>query len=451
MAKAITSLNLGDKVRFGRYKVENESMQDIIWQIASLNNHYRDANNSGIDDHITLITDKIIDLRGFDAKEPRNSNSDRQNSGNNRYRDSNLRQWLNKTGHPWYVATHTADDPPTDGGMSQPTGYDSKDGFLSSLNDMELAAILDTTLTVARNTVMDGGGSETVTDKIFLASNTEVGLANENNIVEGSLLPIFSNAASRITKLTQQAFTNTKSASKPSTVNDAWHWWLRTPNASSSRYVRGVDIAGTLHDLIHAFNGSLGVRPLCNLQSSILVSDEPDSDGIYEIIWTNVISDNLQKINNTDFSWTVETIGEHTNIKSQLHIFDESDNLIATGGIKNGIGTKSDTIIPTSAGNFKARVKLWSDVTAENWSNEISYTITVIPYILTLDKNINIQAGENLDKLKFNAKVNGKTLKLTSMDGEKIIYEGELLDTNKVDLEIEGKDGKIDNISYVIS
>lgn len=359
MVKPITSLNLGDKVKFGRYRVENEVAQDIIWQVASLNNHYKDTNNPSIEDHITLITDRIIDLRGFDAREPNNSNSDRQSSGNNRYRDSNLRQWLNKMGHPWYQSTHSADEPPTDGGMNQPTGYDTKDGFLSSFNEMELAAILDTTLTVARNRVTDGGGSENVTDKVFLASNTEVGLSNENNIVEGSLLPIFSNDASRIAYLTQQAFNNTNSGSKPSTVNDAWYWWLRTPDASGSRNVRYVSTSGALFNN-GAYFGRNGVRPLCNLESGILVSDVVDADGAYTIIHA-------------------------------------------------------------------------------------------VPHIITLDKAININAGNKLERLKFNPKINNEEMNLQSTDVEKLIFKKENIDTDKVNLEIEGKDGKIDNISYIIS
>lgn len=444
MAQLINNLPVGSKIKLGKYQVETETPQDILWQIADKNNTSYPSNS------ITLITEKIIDLRGFDAKEPSNSDSDRQSYGNNRYRDSNIRQWLNKSGHPWYSDTHSADEPPTDAGTNNyGTGYEDKEGFLSNFTEMEVSALLDTTLTVALNTVTDGGGSETVVDKIFLASHTEVGLENENGIAEGSQFDLFTNDSSRISYLTEQAFNNTQSSSKPSSASGAWYWWLRSPSASHSGSVRFVSTSGAL-EISNAYNGSHGVRPLCNLNSEILVSDTTDLDGAYTIIWPNVISDNLQKINNKDFTWTVETIGEHTNVKSQLHIYDEDDNLIETGSVQSGIGTKSDIIIPSSAGDFKAKVKLWSDITQENWSNEINYTITVIPYVLTLDKTINIQVGEKLDKIKFDARVNSKNLKLKSMDNEKIIYEGEMLDADTVNLEIEGKDGKIDNIAYTI-
>ena len=105
MAQAITSLNVGDKIKFGTYKVEESSVLPIIWCIIDKNHTGYPANS------ITLLTDKIIDLRGFDAKEPSNANTDRQNYGNNRYRTSNLRQWLNSggTAGSWWVAQNLTD------------------------------------------------------------------------------------------------------------------------------------------------------------------------------------------------------------------------------------------------------------------------------------------------------------------------------------------------------
>lgn len=444
MAKLISNLPIGAKVRYGKHKVMNETPQDIIWQVAHHNKPEYPTNST------TLVPEGIIDLRGFDAKEPSNSDDNRRNYGNNRYKDSNIRQWLNKSGTNWFVKAHSADESPTNSGMSQPTGYDTRDGFLTHFTEDEKAAILDTTLAVAKNTVTDGGGSETITDKVFLLSNTEIGLAKENGIDEGSKLDLFSNDASRVSKLTQQAFTNTQSGSKPSTVNDPWYYWLRSPLAALSYNVRRVHAAGSLY-YDYACHGDNGVRPALNLESDILVSDTPDESGVYEAVWTNVISNDLQKINNTDFTWNVELIGEHTNVKSQLHIYNNSNILVAQGVVKSGIGIQTDTIIPSSSGTFKAKVKLWSDVTAENWSNQITYIVTVIPYTLTLDKTINIAEGESLDQVKFKAKVNNKNLALKSMDNEKIVFEGNALNTTEADLEIEGTNATIDKIAYVVN
>lgn len=67
-------------------------------------------------------------------------------------------------------------------------------------------------------------------------------------------------------------------ASKP------WYYWLRDAYASNSCYVRRVNSDGTLHD-DYAFYGNYGLRPAFNLSSDLLISDSPDSDGCYTVIY----------------------------------------------------------------------------------------------------------------------------------------------------------------------
>lgn len=56
-------------------------------------------------------------------------------------------------------------------------------------------------------------------------------------------------------------------------------WWTITPFSTAkngySRYARFVDTSGAL-DNSNAWNGNIGVRPLCNLKSSIMVSFDPE-------------------------------------------------------------------------------------------------------------------------------------------------------------------------------
>src|SRR5699024_12209067 len=100
----------------------------------------------------------------YDAKEPRNSDSDRKNYGNNRYIYSNIHQWLNATkATGWYVAQHSADAAPA---------YDSSPGFLSGWSENHIAALDRATLTVSRASV-DGGGTET-----FVARVAQIGRAS---------------------------------------------------------------------------------------------------------------------------------------------------------------------------------------------------------------------------------------------------------------------------------
>ena len=266
MTQPISNLNLNAKVKFGKYQGSQ-----IVWRIAN-KNHPGYPSNS-----ITLVSDVILCEKAFDAKEPSNSNSDRKSYGNNRYRYSNIRQWLNKSGHPWYAAQHSADAPPNSSGVST-NPYDTEQGFLTEFTDDELNAILDTSLQVVIPDV-DGGGIETVTDKIFLLSGTEVGLGDESSgKPEGSQLPIFTDDASRIAQFNGS--------------ND--YWWLRTPNAGYAISVRNVYFDGSLY-YYYAYNGLSGVRPALNLKSDILVSDSPDYDGAYTIIWATLHRITLDK------------------------------------------------------------------------------------------------------------------------------------------------------------
>jgi len=289
MSQPITNLNVSDLIKFGNYQVEASATEPIIWMIIDFDHADYPA------DSVTLLTKKMIDLRGFDAKESGNANADRVSYGNNRYRSSNLRQWLNSGGAAgvWWAAnnpsdgvlnTNNADATPADAGFSQTTGYDDIQGFMANFTADELAEILDTVdLTVALNTVTDTDADhEHVTDKIFLLSETETGLGNENGIVEGTAFAIFAANADRIAYLTTQARLNTLSASKPANDAAAWYWWLRTPVAADSRYARYVYSDGTPYNGA-AYNGCRGVRPALNLSSGILVSDDVDEDGCYVV------------------------------------------------------------------------------------------------------------------------------------------------------------------------
>jgi hypothetical protein len=275
----IGNLAVGSKVKFGKYQVNTETAQDIIWTIVA-KNHSGYPSNS-----VTLHAAEILDLRCFDAKEPDNSDSDRQSYGNNRYSVSNIDQWLNKdaAGDAWYSAAHSADHSPdtADGTGGYSTQYASRPGFLNGFTDDEKAAILSTTIRVVKPSV-DGGSYEDVVRKVFLPSTTEVGHSNENRIAEGAVWDYYTSNAARIGYVTQQCFSNTPSSSKPSSKTTAWYWWLRTPYYSSANGARYVYLNG---DLTYntAYYGNRGVRPALNLSSSLTVSDSTDSDGCYTV------------------------------------------------------------------------------------------------------------------------------------------------------------------------
>ena len=202
--------------------------QTILFRIRAKNHTGYPASS------VTLQSDRILCLKAFDAKEPSNSNINRRQWGNNRYIHSNLRRWLNSeaAANAWYAAQHGQDAPPNSSNvLSGWNPYENEAGFLTGFSTDMRAALMNTTLTVARNTETDGGGSETCVDKVFLGSNTEFGLANENGIAEGTPLAGFANDASRVGIPTPQCISNSHAVSGPNSTQ-GWSYWTRTAVAS---------------------------------------------------------------------------------------------------------------------------------------------------------------------------------------------------------------------------
>lgn len=267
------SLAIGSKI-----KISHSVLGDIIFLKA-------DKDHGGYPENsTTLITEKIILLRAFDAKEPNNSDGNRKNYGNNKYSVSNLDQWLNSTASAgqWYSARHSADQAPNNANVwNNYNEYDQDAGFLAGFDDAFVAAIKDTTLKVALNTVTDGGSYESVVRKFFLPSRAELFGAAENSVMEGSLLSYFSANTNDIRKAQISAYAAAHSEYSVTAGNN-WYYWLRTPHSSDSYYVRLVSSDGSLN-YSGAYSGHFGVRPLCNLDSGISVSDSTDSGGCYTL------------------------------------------------------------------------------------------------------------------------------------------------------------------------
>lgn len=274
----LSSLPIGAKI-----KVPHSVMGNVIFLKA-------DQNHTGYPENsTTLITDELILLRAFDAKEPNNTNSDRQSYGNNRYSVSNIDHWLNSTASAgqWYSPQHSTDQSPNSTNVVSQNPYDTDAGFLNGFDARFIAAIQDTTIKVARNTVTDGGGYDTLTRKVFLPSKAELFNQAENSIMEGSLLQYFqANTDSiRIAKISNYCAqdNNSHAGSSSVTAGSNHYYWMRTPDSSGSCRVRGVISGGSLGSR-YAYGGEHGVRPLCNLNSETPVSDQPDSDGYYSLL-----------------------------------------------------------------------------------------------------------------------------------------------------------------------
>lgn len=280
MAQALSALAVGTLVKDTGTLYNGKP---IVWKIA-------DKNHAGYPSgSVTLITDKIISLKCFDAIESGNSDSNRKSYGNNRWIYSNIRRWLNSAAAAgaWYAAQHSADAPPTNANVwSNYNEYDQEAGFLAGFSANFVAALMDTTHTVGKASV-DGGGTESCVDKIFFATCTEVGLTGD--VTAGSKLALFSDDASRKAYPTAEAVSKSEYTNSSLSASQTWYYWLADAYASYSFNVRIVGSSGAL-GYVSACGGSSGVRPLCNLSSGILVSDTADSDGAYTIVWNRAPS-----------------------------------------------------------------------------------------------------------------------------------------------------------------
>lgn len=386
MAKKLSTLPIGAKIKdlqssyFGK---------PIIWQIA-------DKNHAGYPSNaVTLITERIICLKPVDAREPNNSEEYRRGYGNNNYRLSNINKWLNSVGS-WYAAQHGQDAPPNTGNVyNNYNPYDTESGFLTNISQQLRNALMETTLRVVKPNI-DGGSYEDVSAKVFLASITEVGLGNENGVAEGSRLALFSDDNSRKAYPTAEAVSRSNYTSSNIATNQPWYWWLRTPYVSHPYSVRCVHWYSVLLSN-SAYNGDFGIRPLCNLSSEILVSDNPDTDGVYRIEWNEpptspnsiTVPEVIKSGKDAVISWGISTDPENASVGYEL---ERRINSGSWSRIYKGINrTYTDSIIK-GWGTVAYRVKAY-----DNHGAESGYTTGPTRTVVNnTDPKINTSTGSNL-------------------------------------------------------
>ena len=240
--KAITDLQVGDTIKFGKY-----GNSDYTWKIV-------DTLDKG-KGYVTVAADQYPVQAQFDAPENASDNPNpataRKSNGNNRWLYSNARQFLNSDGakNEWYEAQHTYDVKPS---------YANMDAFLKDFTDYEKAVIVTKTNTCIRD-VLDGGGSETMQDKIWLASSFAMGLEVVQPLEDDHIYEAFTDNASR----TYQS-----------------GYWLRTINGTTSaNSVRVVSSGGSLGGNYVAYN-YVALRPFCLLPTSTYVQWS-ESDNAY--------------------------------------------------------------------------------------------------------------------------------------------------------------------------
>lgn len=221
----------------------------LTWDIIGID-HDTPVNSEYTHSLTIQLHDCLGTIFQFDAAEPTNPDTNRQSYGSNNWSESGIRQWLNSAGNPgtWWQAKTDYD--------VQPTYATSTAGFMKGLDADFLATVGEVSKITAKNTVTDGGGSDTTTEKFFLLSLTEIYGGLNNSISEGVVYPYYSDNSA----LTA-AGTGTDANRIKYRNGSAQYWWLRSPNPSSSGNVRKVNTTGIVYS--GSASGGGGVAPAC--------------------------------------------------------------------------------------------------------------------------------------------------------------------------------------------
>lgn len=248
----------------------------IVWRIME-HNHEGDPENS-----TAVISDKVLCLKAFDAREPKyagsssSNNSNIQKYGNANYALSNILQWANSDADAWmwYAPQHEYDHSPDTTDYVTANTYESEAGFLKGFSSGFKENMLDVTKKI---------GTE-VTRKIHLPTLTELAGDDSYSEDDSSIKPyeLFSDDASRKAEITEE------SKKKDEGSFDSY-WTATTYSVYEVRcvYKSGKAIYESSYVASNrkkAYDGQYnGFRPYCCLNSDIIVSDKPDENGVYTL------------------------------------------------------------------------------------------------------------------------------------------------------------------------
>lgn len=197
----------------------------------------------------TLLTKYLIDTVAFDSEEPNHRNRKIREYGNNRYRTSNLLQWMNsdKPAVKWYTPQHANDTPPN--GIVY--NYLSKPGLLYGFSEEFKSQLVTVKKETLKNDVLYNGGIEYVSSKLFLLSTTEIGVMDT---MEGSIYEYFNKYGNDVI-FTYPTYDKEKRRPPE-------EWWLRTPSETSSsvEYLAGGLFAATEARFTHGLRFALVMK-----------------------------------------------------------------------------------------------------------------------------------------------------------------------------------------------
>lgn len=261
VADSNKTYNIGDYVSFGSYNGES-----IDWRVIYT---YDDGS-------VTMITDKIIAFKAFDAAEsgksyydnvgnyiyPADEASDasfQQAYGSNNWMSSTLRFWLNsKDKKVSYIGQKPTAAAMCDGG----NGYDDESGFLYGFTEKEIAAIKNSRKDIAYYNDNGSMSFQSCDDLVYLLSCEQIPW------LEGAGINVYE--APTASAKNKDSGLYYKEYSINNGTNNAVWWLLECQDMSPTRVScmsNGID--GEIYH-IHAFTESIGVRPVITIDTNNL-------------------------------------------------------------------------------------------------------------------------------------------------------------------------------------
>lgn len=354
MAQTLSNLPVGALIKFGKHQIDTETALPIIWVVA-------DKNHSGYPSNsITLVAQKIIDSRVYDARESSNV------YGNSDYALSNINQWLNSASAAgkWYSATHSQDAPPD---------YQTRPGFLYNFSEAERIAILPTSLTVINGT----GQSSVITSKVYLPSEWEI--LGSGSVADGSSRLTYFNSNAVTTTMTEQAFTY--SSKKPSSVTSKWEYATRSAHSDTIKAIKSSGSAGSYFPT----DTTYGIRPALNLSAYTKISNTTDSEGCYTFLAnaSPVISgsniDVGTKFEGFSYSYSVNDTDTDDSVTVTEYIDNTSiRSYVTSKNATNTFAVTSNTWLKLTNGSHTLKI------TATDGFDTVTRTITFTKLVTTL-------------------------------------------------------------------
>lgn len=168
--------------------------------------------------------------------------------GNNRWKESALRQHLNSNAVAGSVWT------PQNNWDRCPSWRTSTKGFINGLSSSFLPYVAECSIDTYKNTVCDGGGLDTTDDKFFLPGRMEAFMPSEATADNGAYWAYYKNGS------TSQTPHTGADAVRIKYLNDsATYWWLRSPSVGDAYIVRFLSPTGA-YSYSYAYI-SYGVAP----------------------------------------------------------------------------------------------------------------------------------------------------------------------------------------------